>query len=619
MTAPRIAPLPPVPLRLLAAALLAAGCAPGTQTSSATLRADAAPTLRADTPAAGIRFPEGWSFPPGSLAPVTARQGMVVTTDRVASEVGAEILRRGGNAVDAAVATHFALAVVNPEAGNIGGGGFLVVHTAEGTTAALDFREAAPLRATRDMYLDAQGNLTDRSLVGHLAAGVPGSVAGMWEAHRRFGSLPWAELVQPAINLAEGIVVHERLAGSLERNRAALRRFPATTAIFLPGGQVPRVGDRLVQRDLAETLRRIAREGRDGFYRGRTAELVEAEMRRGGGIMTREDLARYEAKWRDPVRFAYRDHQVISMPPPSSGGATLAEILNVLEGYDLRSLGFLSPAHVHLFTEATRRAYSDRNAYLADPDFIPQPVARMTSDAYAAERRGSIRRDRATPSAQVAPGLGPVPASRTTGEGTHTTHYSIVDARGNAVAVTTTLNSLYGNLVTVEGAGFLLNNEMDDFSAKPGTPNQFGLVQGEANAIQPGKRMLSAMTPTIVLGPGGKVRLVTGTPGGSTIITTVAQTVSAVVDWDMDAAASMLAPRLHHQHLPDTLRYERGGLAPATVAALRTMGHAVAERSGFQGDVQTIVVLPDGTLTGVSDPRRGGAAAGVQEVRRVVQ
>ncbi|HEV2145957.1 MAG TPA: gamma-glutamyltransferase, partial [Longimicrobiaceae bacterium] len=582
----------------------------------------AAPPARAADAAApaGIRFPPGWAFPVGSVTPVRATGGMVSTTDRVASEVGVEILRRGGNAVDAAVATHFALAVVNPEAGNLGGGGFLVVRMADGTVASLDFREAAPLRATRDMYLDAQGNLTDRSLVGHLAAGVPGSVAGMWEAHRRFGSLPWAELVQPAVNLAEGIVVHERLAGSLRSYEERLRRFPATAAVFLPGGRAPRVGERLVQRDLAETFRRIARDGRDGFYRGRTAELVEAEMRRGGGIMTREDLARYEAKWRDPVRFDYRGHEVISMPPPSSGGATMAEMLNVLEGYDLRSLGFLSPAHVHLFAEATRRAYADRNAYLADPDFVPQPTARMSSDEYAAQRRQGIRPDRATPSAEVRPGLGAAPAGAgTRAEGTHTTHYSIMDGRGNAVAVTTTINSLYGNLVTVAGAGFLLNNEMDDFSAKPGTPNQFGLVQGEANAIQPGKRMLSAMTPTIVLDPSGKVRLVTGTPGGSTIITTVAMMVSNVVDWNMDAATATAAPRLHHQHLPDTLRYERDGLTEATAAALRAMGHAVAERGGYQGDTQTIIVLPDGTLSGVSDPRRGGAAVGVAEVRRVVQ
>lgn len=588
---------------LLLAALAPAACGP-----SGAARAHAA---QADT----IAFPLEWDFPRGAIAPVTASRGMVVTTDRVASEVGAEILRRNGNVVDAAVATHFALAVVNPEAGNIGGGGFLVARMADGTTASLDFREMAPAAASSTMFLDSAGNVSDTlSLQGHLASGVPGSVAGMWEAHKRFGSLPWADLLQPAIALAEGIVVHERLASSLRSYEERLARYPATARIFLPNGRPPRVGERLVQADLAQTLRRIADEGMDGFYRGRTAELVEAEMRRGGGIMTADDMARYRAVWRDPLRFGYRGHEVISMPPPSSGGVTMAAMLKIMEGYDVRAMGYLSPEHVHLFTEAARRAYADRNAYLADPDFVPQPTARMISDAYAAERRRTIDRGRATPSARVSPGLGPVP-----GEGENTTHYSIVDGRGNAVAVTTTINSLYGSLVTVDGAGFLLNNEMDDFTAKPGVPNQFGLVQGAANVVQPGKRMLSAMTPTIVLDPSGRVLLVTGTPGGSTIITSVAQIVSNVVDFRMDVAMATSAPRLHHQHLPDTLRYERNGLSAATEARLRAMGHALAERGGFQGDVQSILLLPGGYQSAVADPRRGGAAVGVGEVRRVVQ
>ncbi|CAN5800785.1 gamma-glutamyltransferase [soil metagenome] len=571
-------------------------------------------------PGLGVSLPSEWAIPIQTVVPTYATDGMISTTDRVASEIGAEILRRGGNAVDAAVATHFALAVVNPEAGNIGGGGFLVVRMADGTLASLDFREKAPLAATRDMYLDAQGNLTSGSTTGHRAAGVPGSVAGMWEAHRRFGSLPWAELVMPAAHLADGIVVHERLASSLGSYQERLRRYPATAAAFLPGGNVPRVGDRLEQGDLAATLRRIARDGKDGFYRGRTAELIEAEMRNGGGIITREDLARYEAVWRDPVVFDYRGHQVVSMPPPSSGGATIGQILKIMEGYDVRSMGYLSAEHVHLFAEATRRAYADRNEYLADPDFVAQPIPRMFSDSYAAERRADIRLDRATPSARVTPGMGPAPTGRVArNEGESTTHYSIIDRSGNAVAVTTTINSLYGNLVTVTGAGFLLNNEMDDFAAKPGTANQFGLVQGEANAIAPGKRMLSAMTPTIVLDPRGQVRLVTGTPGGSTIITSIAQIVSNMVDFGMDVAQSTASPRLHHQHLPDILRFESRGLQPAVVERLRAMGHEVEERPGFQGDVQSIMVLPNGILAGVSDPRRGGAAIGVREVRQVVQ
>ena len=570
---------------------------------------------RGAAPPDSLRFPAKWDFQRGSIAPVIASRGMVVSTDRVASEVGAEILRRNGNAVDVAVAMHFALAVVNPEAGNIGGGGFMVVRMADGTAAALDFREAAPLKATRDMYLTADGSVSDSlSLVGHLASGVPGSVAGMWEAHRRFGRLPWAELVQPAINLAEGIVVHERLAGSLRRNKDIVNHFPETQRIFAPGGRQLLVGDRLVQADLAATFRRIQQSGADGFYRGRTAELIEQEMQRGHGLITREDLAAYKAVWRDPVRFTYRGNTVISMPPPSSGGATMAEMLKILEGYDVRGAGFLSPRYVHLFTEAARRAYADRNAYLADPDFVPQPTARMLSTAYVAQRRATIRADRATPSAEVAPGLGPPPA-----EGGNTTHYSIVDGLGNAVAVTTTLNSLYGSGVTVTGAGFLLNNEMDDFTSKPGVANQFGLVQGAANAIAPRKRMLSAMAPTIVLDARGRLRAVTGTPGGSTIITSIAQMVSNIVDFDMDVATAELAPRLHHQHLPDTLRFEHRGLEDSTVARLRAMGHIVAEREGYQGDVQTIIVLPTGYVTGASDPRRGGAAVGLGEVRRVVQ
>jgi gamma-glutamyltranspeptidase/glutathione hydrolase len=569
-----------------------------------------APVAQPGPAAPRISFPDTWAFPARSLLPVYSRSGLVITTDSVASSIGAEVLRRGGNAIDAAIATHFALAVVNPEAGNIGGGGFMIAQLSDGTTAALDFRETAPLAATRDMFLDARGEVTERSIVGHLAVAVPGSVAGMWEAHRRFGSKPWSELLQPAIRLAGGVVVHERLASSLREYRDRLQQFPATARIF---GGTTNAGERLEQRDLAQTLRRIQADGADGFYRGRTAELIVAEMRRGGGIITLEDLARYRAVWRDPIRFRYRDHDVISMPPPSSGGATIAEILNILEGYDLKSLGYLSAEYVHLFAEAARRAFADRNAYLGDPDFVAQPVAQMISDQHAAVRRASIRPDRATRSSEVLPGLGAAPAS-----GEHTTHYSIMDSRGNAVAVTTTLNSLYGSRITVTGAGFLLNNVMDDFTSKPGVPNQFGLVQGAANAIAGGKRMLSAMTPTIVLDPRGRVKVVTGSPGGATIITSVAQTVSNFVDFGMALAAATAAPRLHHQHLPDMLRFERGGLDSSVVVQLRARGHDVSERSGYQGDVQTIFVLPDGRMSGVADPRRGGAAVSVEQLGRAM-
>ena len=547
---------------------------------------------------------------------------MVATTDQVASEIGVEILRRGGNAVDAAVATQFALAVVNPEAGNIGGGGFMIVRMADGRTAALDFREKAPLASTRDMYVGQDGKLTDKTVVGALAAGVPGSVAGMWAAHERFGSLPWAELIQPAVNLAEGIVVHERLATSLREHEGQLQKYPATAKAFLLNGRAPRVGERLAQSDLAATLRRIAIGGRDAFYRDRTATLIEAEMRRGGGLITRDDLARYEAIWRDPITFSYRDQTVISMPPPSSGGATVAEILNILEGYDLRRFGYLSADHIHVWTQAVKRAFADRNAYLADPDFVSLPTDKMISDVYAAERRAEIRMEHDTPSADVQPGLGAVPVSQSSAlhrEGENTTHYSIVDGAGNAVSVTTTINSLYGSLVMVDGGGFLLNNEMDDFATRPGTPNQFGLVQGEPNAIQPGKRMLSSMTPIILLDQNGKVRLVTGTPGGATIVTTIAQMVSNVVDFGMDIAAATSAPRLHHQHLPDVLSFERFGLTDAVQAALRARGNRLQARPGYQGDTQSISVLPDGTLVGLADPRRGGLAAAVQDARDVVQ
>jgi len=555
------------------------------------------------------------------VVPVRGTGGIVSSTDRIASEVGLEILRRGGNAVDAAIATFFALAVINPEAGNIGGGGFMVVHLVDGTTAALDFREKAPLAATRDMFVGPDGRLTGQSTSGHLSSGVPGSVAGMFAAHQRFGSLPWAELVQPAVNLAEGIVVHERLASSLRSYERWLSQNPASAAVFLPGGRPPRVGDRLIQTDLAATLTRVAQQGHDGFYAGETARLVGEEMRRGGGLITEDDLAQYRAAWREPISFGYRGHTIISMPPASSGGATLAELMNILEGYDIASMGFLSVDHAHVWTEAVKRAYADRNFYLGDPDFVTMPIAEMTSDAYAASRRESIRLARTTPADDVEPGLGPVPGGTAMAllEPEHTTHFSVLDGTGNAVSVTTTINSLYGNAITVAGAGFLLNNEMDDFTAQPGTPNQFGLVQGETNTIAPGKRMLSAMTPTIVLGPDGRVKMVTGTPGGATIITTVAQVISNVVDFGMNAADATLAPRLHHQHLPDVLRFELNGLFPEVVSALRARGHEVEERPGYSGDTQTIVLLPDGTATAVADPRRGGAAVTLVEERQVVQ
>ncbi len=557
-----------------------------------------------------------WRHP--SDAPVTAPTAMVVTTDQYASHVGAQILQAGGNAVDAAIAVSFALAVVNPEAGNLGGGGFMVVRMADGTAAALDYREKAPLAASRDMYLDAQGNVTEAAVTGHLASGVPGTVMGMWEAHRRFGTLPWTELVAPAVALAEGFEVEQRFLNSLDPEMVqALSAFPASAAQFLPrDGQPPMVGDTLRQPDLAATLTRIRDDGAEGFYRGRTAELIVAEMQNGGGIITDADLARYTAVWRDPVTFGYRGYTVYSMPPSSSGGATMAEAANILELYDLSTLPWDGAQRVHLLAEAFRRAYADRNHYLADPDFVDMPLDVLTSDEYAAFRAADLSETEASRSSEITPAVEPflaaAPASPTGApdEGEHTTHYSIVDGAGNAVAVTTTINSWYGSKVTVAGAGFVMNNEMDDFAAKPGTPNQYGLVQGENNAIAPEKRMLSAMSPSIVIDDAGRVKMVTGTPGGSTIITTVLQTISNVIDYGMNVSDAVLAPRIHHQHLPDQIYYEPNGLSPEVVAALEAMGHTVVERAGESGDVQAIVVRADGTLEARSDPRRGGSAVG---------
>ena len=564
-------------------------------------------------PHPGIAFPERWPLS-AAADPVSASAGLVSTTDEFATRVGFDVLEAGGNAIDAAVATGLALAVVNPEAGNLGGGGFMMIRLADGSVHAQDHREKAPLAATRDMYLDGAGRVTGRSMVGHQAAGVPGTVAGLWEAHRRFGSVEWAALVEPAIELAAGFETTTRLLSTLEAVGNQMLAFPAAARLFMPGGEPPPLGSTFRQPELAAALRRLRDEGPGDFYRGGTARLIVAEMERGGGIMTLADLDRYEALWRKPVAFGYRGYTVYSMPPPSSGGVTMAMIAGMLERWELGELGWNSPETIHLMVEAFRRAYADRNEYLADPDFVELPIDDLVAEAYAAARAATIERDRATPSADVRPGLAPIV------DESHTTHYAVVDSAGNAVAVTTSLNSWYGSKVVVDGAGFFLNNTMDDFTAKPGTPNQFGLVQGAGNAIAPEKRMLSAMSPTIVEDPDGELFLVVGTPGGPTIITTVLQTIFNVVDHGMNAAQAVHAPRVHHQHLPDLVFHEYGGLPEATVAALETMGHTVEERDpgpadayfqgGVSGDVQLIRVLPDGSLAGWSDPRRGGLALG---------
>ncbi|HKK08890.1 MAG TPA: gamma-glutamyltransferase [Gemmatimonadota bacterium] len=573
----------------LGAAVAATGCRPAT--------ADRTPW---SDPSAHA-FPDGWPYPADARA-VTAHHGMVVTTDTLASAAGVEILRAGGNAMDAAIAVQFALAVVHPQAGNIGGGGFAVVHTAEGGSGALDFREKAPLAATHDMFVDSAGKVTGASWTGPTAAGVPGSVAGMEELHDRYGTLPWARLLRPAIRLArDGFTVRSPLHDAIAEEADRLRRFPASAAIFLPGGEPPAVGDTLRQPDLARTLGAVADGGASAFYDGWIADSLAAEQARDGGLMTRGDLDAYRAVWRDPIVAHYRGRTVVSMPPPSSGGVTLAEMLDILSGFDLAEMGFHSPDAIHVTVEAMRRAYADRNYYLGDPDFVKMPIGMLTSEAYADSLRATIDMDHASPSSR----FNKVPV-----ESKETTHFSVVDSAGDAVAITTTLNGYFGSAVTVRGAGFVLNDEMDDFAARPGVPNAYGLVQGEANAIAPGKRMLSSMTPTIVLDEAGRLELVTGTPGGSTIITSVLQIVTDQIDFGLPPQAAVNAPRFHHQNLPDHIYYEPDGLDSAVIAELRRRGHELVERRGYSGDVNSIYVAPDGTLYGAADPRRKGAAIG---------
>jgi gamma-glutamyltranspeptidase / glutathione hydrolase len=524
-----------------------------------------------------------------------APKAMVVSGSPIASLVGLDVLRIGGNAVDAAVAIGFALAVVHPEAGNIGGGGFMIIRSREGHVQALDYRETAPSAAGRDMYRAAD---PEASVTGHLAAGVPGAVAGMVEAHRRFGHLPFSELVDPAIRLAQdGFVVDEYRTLSIAEDSARLALFPGSSAAFLPGGHPPRPGSTWQQPDLGFTLRAIRDSGAAGFYRGRVADLIVAEMERGGGIITREDLAAYRPIWRQPVEINYRGYTIYSMPPASSGGVTMGEILNIMEGFGpLPPFG--SVALMHREAEAMRRAFTDRNTYLGDPAFVRNPIDRLLSKEYAAGLRKEIGER-----ASVTPKFDPAARS-----GAFTTHYSVVDAEGNAVSCTTTLNNSYGSAVTVTGAGFLLNDEMDDFATSPGEPNMYGLVQGEANAIAPGKRMLSAMTPSIVLDPRKELYLLVGTPGGPKIITMVYHVISNVIDHRMSLADAVTAPRLHHQALPDILQVETDGFLPATLDSLRARGHGISA-NGLWGDVEAIIRTGHG-WQGVSDSRRGGGGAG---------
>jgi len=569
---------------------------------------------------------------------VTGRGGMVVSASAEASAVGADILRRGGNAVDAAVAVGFTLAVTYPSAGNIGGGCYIVLRMADGREAAIDARETAPAAAHRDMYLDSLGRMhPTRSLVGPLAAGVPGSVDGLLTALDRFGTMSREEVMAPAIHLArDGFPLHRRLARHMNIFRERFSRFPQTLHKFVNGEEGRRAGpaarprsgsrrestspeemignppptpwspaDIWRQPDLARTLQRISDQGRDGFYRGETARLIAGAMRQDGGLITERDLASYHSIVREPLRGQYRGYDILSMPPSSSGGVALLQMLGMLERRRIALPEGGDAATAHYMAEAMRRAFADRAAFLGDPAFTDIPLGTLLSDAYLDSLYNSIDPERATPSTEIRSGLLPVP------EGTHTTHYSIVDADGNAVSVTTTINSSFGSLYVVPGAGFLLNNEMDDFAAQPGVPNQFGLLGSEANSIQPGKRMLSSMTPTIVM-RDGKVFMVTGSPGGSRIITTVLQSILHVVDAGRTVREAVTLPRMHHQWYPDRIIYEDGAFDAVTRRALERMGYECRRDSDFGRCDAIVVDINNNIITGCSDPRGYGTAVAVE-------
>ena len=552
------------------------------------------------------------------LRPVHAKKAMVVSVHQEASKVGADILRQGGNAVDAAVATGFALAVVHPAAGNIGGGGFMLFRRANGEVHFLDYREKAPKAATRDMYLDEQGNVIPKaSLVGFKAVGVPGSVAGLLYAQQHWGKLPLRTVMAPAIELARAGVrlTYEEAQSMHDPN---LAQFPDSKRIFQRNGQFYEPGEIFRQPELARTLERIAANPKaNEFYKGALAHELAAEIQRGGGLITAEDLAEYEVKERQAIRGSYRGYEVISAPPPSSGGTTMLEALNILEGYDLSKMGNRSADSIHVATEAFRRAFLDRAELLGDPDFAEIPVAQLIDKKYAAAWRNSLDMLRASDSKELRRPAGFGELDRQAGmhpaytgiESKETTHYSVVDPEGNAVSVTTTLNDGFGSRVTAGKLGFLLNDEMDDFTSKPGVPNGYGLIQGEANAIAPGKRPLSAMAPTIVL-KDGKLFLVLGSPGGPRIITTVANILMGVVDYGLDVEQAVNAPRFHHQWQPDEIDIERNGISPDTIRLLQARGHKVKEQ-GYWSDGECIAVDPKtGDLLGAPDGRNGGKAIG---------
>lgn len=552
---------------------------------------------------------------PPALATITGRpvvegtHGMVVSAHYLASEAGAEILRAGGNAVDAAVATGLALAVVYPVAGNLGGGGFMVVHLADGRDTVIDYRETAPRAATHDMYLAPDGRLRageDSSTLGWRASGVPGTVAGFALVWRKYGSgkVTWAEVVAPALRLArDGHTLSEGAADRMKRAASTLGQFAASKEIYLRGGILWQPGDHWIQPDLAATLQRLAEQGPVDFYQGETAHRIAAAMAAHHGTITLADLANYRAVERRPLRGHYRGCEIVTMPPPSSGGVCLLQMLGMLEPHDVAALGPDSAAKYHLFAEVMKRAFRDRAEYLGDPAFVDVPVRPLLDPAYLHQRMADYSPNHATPAGRIGPGLGAFTPKPPPPESMETTHFSVVDAAGNAVSNTYTLNGGFGSGVTIAGTGILMNNEMDDFASKPGAPNQFGLIQGEANAIAPGKRPLSSMTPTLVF-KDGKLLLVTGSPGGPTIINTVLEVVTNVVDFQMPVAKAVAAPRLHHQWMPDVLVCEPSGISAATAAHLRTMGHKLEERTRPQGDSESIMIEAQTRhLLGAADPR----------------
>ncbi len=549
------------------------------------------------------------------VPPLRTKKGMVVSAHPLASDAGLSMLRKGGNAVDAAVATAFAISVVEPFSAGIGGGGFLMLHLGQtGEMKALDFRERAPLRATQNMYLDEEGKvLPNASVTGYLAVGVPGTVAGLYEVHRQYGKLPWQETIAPAIRLAnEGYVISslasERFVPMSQKRKDDILNNPAARQIFAPNGTLLGRGDRVVQRDLARTLQRIAKDPQS-FYTGEIARTIADDMAKNGGLITLEDLKTYKPTWRSPLCGTFRVYRICSMPPPSSGGVHLLQILNIIGDTDLKSLGWHHPDALHLLVEAMKIAYADRAVYLGDPDFVNVPVAALTSRAYAVKRRQEISMQRARPASEViAIDQETLQRFANSKESSDTSHLNVVDEQRNAVSLTFTINYGFGAGVVVPGTGILLNNEMDDFAIAPGVPNLFGLVGGDANAIAPRKIPLSSMTPTIVT-QDERLRLATGAPGGSTIITTVLQVVLNVLEYDMNVGAAVSAPRIHHQWLPDRLRVEPFGLDVATLEELRRRGHPIEQQFPW-GNANAIALTSDGFLEGAADPRAEGSPSG---------